>query len=103
VPAMLPSRSAMKSLMAVSPTCRVGNESCGVAGAEGCRAQRCLDSAVAEDFESGPEPVRGDLHPGQLQSHLHPGKRAGEGEIVEIAEVTDPEDLTLQLRQSRAQ
>src|SRR5699024_6955059 len=104
VPAILPLRSAMKSLMAVSPTCRVGNWCCGgVVGVDGCRVQRCMASAVAEDFESGPEPGWVDLHAGQLQSHLHSGKRAGEGEIVEIAEVTDPEDLALQLRQACTQ
>src|SRR5579859_1490093 len=41
----------------------------------------------------------GDI--GQLQAHLHAAQGSGQGEIVEIAEMTDAKHLALQFAQAR--
>ena len=44
-----------------------------------------------------------DVVAGDPQPHLHAGQRARQHQVVEVAEVADPEDLVLQLAQAGAE
>src|SRR5262245_48364069 len=44
-----------------------------------------------------------DGNPGELQAHFHAAQRAGEREVVEVAEMADAKDLALHLAQPGAE
>src|SRR5690606_41527804 len=44
-----------------------------------------------------------DRHARELQSHLYPAEGPDEREVVEVAEVADPEDLPRELAEPRAE
>ena len=59
--------------------------------------------AVGEDVHRGCDPALTMRHAGIMQAHLDAGQRAHERQIVEIAEMTDAEDPSLQSCQPGAQ
>ena len=57
---------------------------------------------VLSTLERGADPVA-DVVAGELQAHLHAGQRARQHQVVEVAEMADPEHLVLELAQAGAE
>src|SRR5205814_8731066 len=58
---------------------------------------------AGEHVERGEYAARLVRHVGELEPHLDAAERAGERQVVQIAEVPDSEDLPLQLAEPRAE
>src|ERR1051325_302034 len=58
---------------------------------------------AGEHLERGEHAARSVRHVRQLQAHLDSAERAGQCQVVEIAEMADAEDLSLQLAEARAE
>ena len=68
----------------------------------GARVAFSIASRMLMPLQRRADPVA-DVVAGQLQAHLHAGQRARERQVVEVAEVADPEHLVLELAQSGAE
>src|SRR5260370_12332562 len=57
----------------------------------------------AQHRQRGLEPGGVDVHAGQFEPHLDAGEGSGERQVVEVAEVADPEHAPGELAQAGAQ
>ena len=56
-----------------------------------------------EILQRGGDAAAGERHAGRREPHLDAAERAGEHEVVEVAEMADAEDLAFQLAEPRAE
>src|SRR6185437_5377777 len=76
------------------PSRRYGGPCSPTDGTGAGRIPPAVRSGGAQVGERGGNPVRLDGYPGQLEAHLDPAQRAGQGQVVEVAQVPDAEHAT---------
>src|SRR6202023_1116985 len=84
-----PVRAAASAAAASSMWCGVIRSSC-------CGLLLLGRIKRAEEFERRGDPAAAMRDAGAVQAHLNPAQRAAQHQIVEMAEMTDAEDLALQ-------